>query len=106
MESREGITEASLTLQKRGCVEPSTFGSVGLVERLLTTVLGLSFTPVLLVYLLICLLCKYSMFASTFLNYFISSLYLLFCHPLQGEGTLLATGSYDGQARIWSRDGE
>jgi hypothetical protein len=35
-----------------------------------------------------------------------SSLYLLFCHPLQGEGTLLATGSYDGQARIWSRDGE
>jgi len=35
-----------------------------------------------------------------------SSLFLLFCHPLQGEGTLLATGSYDGQARIWSRDGE
>ncbi|KAL3505093.1 hypothetical protein ACH5RR_034934 [Cinchona calisaya] len=23
-----------------------------------------------------------------------------------GEGTLLATGSYDGQARIWNRDGE
>eukprot|EP00262_Sarcandra_glabra_P013519 TRINITY_DN3765_c0_g1_i2.p1 TRINITY_DN3765_c0_g1~~TRINITY_DN3765_c0_g1_i2.p1 ORF type:complete len:415 (+),score=83.36 TRINITY_DN3765_c0_g1_i2:143-1387(+) len=23
-----------------------------------------------------------------------------------GEGTLLATGSYDGQARIWTRDGE
>jgi hypothetical protein len=24
---------------------------------------------------------------------------------LQGEGSLLATGSYDGQARIWSKDG-
>ena len=25
---------------------------------------------------------------------------------LQGEGSLLATGSYDGQARIWSKDGK
>lgn len=25
---------------------------------------------------------------------------------LQGEGTLLATGSYDGHARIWSKDGK
>jgi len=24
---------------------------------------------------------------------------------LQGEGTLLATGSYDGQARIWTTNG-
>jgi WD40 repeat protein len=34
------------------------------------------------------------------------SSYFVCCHPFQGEGTLLATGSYDGQARIWSRDGE
>ena len=27
------------------------------------------------------------------------------CVCLQGEGSLLATGSYDGQARIWSKDG-
>jgi hypothetical protein len=39
---------------------------------------------------------------SIFTNLFI---YLL-CHPCQGEGTLLAMGSYDGQARIWSRDGK
>lgn len=24
---------------------------------------------------------------------------------MQGDGTLLATGSYDGNARIWGRDG-
>lgn len=24
---------------------------------------------------------------------------------MQGEGTLLATGSYDGQARIWNTNG-
>lgn len=26
--------------------------------------------------------------------------------PRQSEGTLLATGSYDGFARIWTKDGE
>lgn len=25
---------------------------------------------------------------------------------LQGDGSLLATGSYDGQARVWTKDGE
>lgn len=25
---------------------------------------------------------------------------------VQGEGTLLATGSYDGQARIWTTNGK
>jgi hypothetical protein len=25
---------------------------------------------------------------------------------MQGEGTLLATGSYDGQARIWGTNGK
>lgn len=28
-----------------------------------------------------------------------------FCLILQGDGTLLATGAYDGQARIWNTNG-
>jgi WD40 repeat protein len=35
-----------------------------------------------------------------------ASLYLKIASACQqGEGSLLATGSYDGQARIWSKDG-
>jgi WD40 repeat protein len=44
-------------------------------------------------------------FSSRFLTITCHASYLFCCHPFQGEGTLLATGSYDGQARIWSRDG-
>lgn len=43
----------------------------------------------------------------TFLFPFFSEIELSYVNGMtvQGEGTLLATGSYDGQARIWSKDG-
>ena len=41
-------------------------------------------------------------------NIFLSILNVAKPSPLcfQSEGTLLATGSYDGFARIWTKDGE
>lgn len=35
-----------------------------------------------------------------------SNEYFSLSHVEQSEGTLLATGSYDGFARIWTKDGE
>ena len=37
---------------------------------------------------------------------FYETIIILLLVLMQGEGTQLATGSYDGQARIWSTNGK